>query len=95
MNATYQRFIPKGGDLPIHGRGFVQRRPARGRMNYWFSFCLQFVRSLCLVCVRGSGRGLGFFFFSFFFGHTEELWALKVQALVLLHGWHFEYRINV
>lgn len=67
MNATYQQFMPKKGDLPIHRRGFMQRRPARGRMNCWFSLCLQFVCSLCLclVCVRRLGYGLVFFCFFF------------------------------
>lgn len=88
MNATYQRFMPERGDLPIHRREFMQRRPARGRMNCWFSLYLQFVCSLCLclVSVRGLGCGLGFLWFFSFFGHIEELRALKVLALVLVHG---------
>lgn len=90
MNATYQWFMPKRGDLPIRRRGFMQRRPARGRMNCWFSLCLQFVSRLCLclVCVRGLGCGLVFFvlWFGGFFGDIEEIWALKALALVLLHG---------
>lgn len=30
-----------------------------------------------------------------FFGHFEELWALKALALVLWHGWHFKCHINM
>lgn len=91
MNATYQQFMPKRGDLPIHRRGFLQRRPARGRMNCWFSLRLQFVSGLCLclclVCVGGLGCGLVFFLSGWsFFGLIEELWALKALALVSLHG---------
>lgn len=48
MNATYQQFMPKRGDLPIHRRGFMQRKPARGRKKCWFSLHLKFVCSLCL-----------------------------------------------
>lgn len=98
MNATYQQFMPKRGDLPIHRRDFMQRKPARGRKKCWFSLHLKFVCSLCLclVCVRGL-CGLVFFVLGFwgFFGHFEELWALKALALVLWHGWHFKCHINM
>lgn len=76
MNATYQQFVPKRGDLPIHRRGFMQRKPARGRKKCWFSLHLKFVCSLCLclVCVRGL-CGLVFFVLGFW-GFFWSFWGI-------------------
>lgn len=67
----------------------MQRKPARVRKKCWFSLHLKFVCSLCLclVCVRGLCELVVLVFlggFVCFFGHFEELWALK--ALVLYCG---------
>lgn len=82
----------KGGDLPIHRRGFMWRKPARGRMNCWFSLRLEFVTRLCLclVCVRGLGCVCTFcvcVFLCFSFPSLiEEWWAVEVLSVILLHG---------
>lgn len=91
MNVTYLWFMPEKGDLPeeIHRRGLMQRKPARGKMNCWFSLCIEFVTILCLcLClfyVRRLGCGL-FFWWFLFLSCPSHVETLKALTLMLLHG---------
>lgn len=98
MNATYLWFMPERGDLPeeIHRRGLMQRKPARGKMNFWFSLCIEFVTTLCLCLfyVRRLGCGL-FFWWFLFLSCSSHAGTLKALALMLPHGWRFKGTLSV